>query len=164
MRLGILFVAAFAKEQALRVAQCDQTLGFWRQAERRDHSVRCPRLGTARANSSPRRTIWLCETSTAARQCACRGARGERAHELMCVRTRTSLALVPGAAIHHVPQKTANCGNKDRQNRPHGDDFLLGRVSSTMPQNRSVVSILLASVARAGLRHTRHSAACSWKQ
>ena len=34
----------------------------------------------------------------------------------------------------HVPQKTANFGNKDRQNRPHGDDFLLGSVSSTVPE------------------------------
>ena len=49
-----------------------------------------------------------------------------------------------------MPQKTANFGNKDRQNRPHRDDFLLGSVSSTVPENRSVVSVLPASVARGG--------------
>ena len=37
---------------------------------------------------------------------------------------------------------------KDRRNRPHGDDFSLGSVSSTVPENRSVVSILPSSVAR----------------
>ena len=48
----------------------------------------------------------------------------------------------------HVPQKTANFGNKDRQNRPHGDDYLLGSVSPTVPENRSVVSELPSSVVR----------------
>ena len=43
--------------------------------------------------------------------------------------------------LHHVlAQKTANFGNKDRRNRPHAADFLLGSVSSTVPENRSVVS------------------------
>ena len=41
---------------------------------------------------------------------------------------------------HHVPQRTANFGNKDRRNRPHAADFLHGSVSSTVPENRSVVS------------------------
>ena len=40
----------------------------------------------------------------------------------------------------HVPQKTAFFGNKDRQSRPHGGAYLLGGVSSTVPENRSVVS------------------------
>ena len=53
-----------------------------------------------------------------------------------------------GEALNHVLQKTANFGNKDRRNRPDRDDFLLGSASSTVPENRSVVSILPASVAR----------------
>ena len=42
----------------------------------------------------------------------------------------------------HVPQRTANfdSSNKDRRNRPHAAEFLLGSVSSTVPENRSVVS------------------------
>ena len=51
--------------------------------------------------------------------------------------------------LHHVlAQKTANFGNKDRRNRPHAADFLLGSVSSTVPENRSVVSELPSSVVR----------------
>ena len=42
--------------------------------------------------------------------------------------------------VCHVPQKTAKNGNKDRRNRPHEADFLLGSVSFTVPENRSVVS------------------------
>ena len=54
--------------------------------------------------------------------------------------TRDGPAAVRVRAAHHVPQKTAIVGNKDRQNRPHGADYLLGSVSSTVPENRSVVS------------------------
>ena len=42
-------------------------------------------------------------------------------------------------ALHEQP-KTAKFGNKDRRNRHHDDDYLLGSVSSTVPEDRSVVS------------------------
>ena len=51
---------------------------------------------------------------------------------------------------HHVSRKQSMFG---RRNRPHRDDVLLGTVSSTVPENRSVVSRLPASVAR-GLPNT----------
>ena len=45
-------------------------------------------------------------------------------------------------------RKTAKICNKDRRNRPHAAEFLLGSVSSTVPENSSVVSQLPASVVR----------------
>ena len=71
----------------------------------------------------------LIDSSTAA---ACDGAR-------QCV----GYCAAPNAQTprpSHVPQKTAKFGNKDRRNRPRGADFLLGSVSSTVPENRSVMS------------------------
>ena len=70
-------------------------------------------------------------------------------HKWLCTPHGTAFLWVRPMPPVHVPRKTANCGNQDRRNRPHGDDVLLGSVSSTVPEHRSVVSIS-SSVARDG--------------
>ena len=65
-----------------------------------------------------------------------------------------------GAALRGArhPRATENSkiSNKDRRNRPHGDEFLLGSLSSKVPENRSVVSELPSSVARGLQARRRH--------
>ena len=50
-------------------------------------------------------------------------------------------------------------GHKDRQNRPHGDDCLLGSVSSIVPDNRSLSGELTNDhhLLPVGCRHVLHS-------
>jgi hypothetical protein len=64
-------------------------------------------------------------------------------HVARLVATTCASTCPPGGragATLHVPQKPHCFGNEDRRNRPHAADFLLGSVSSTVPENRSVVS------------------------